>query len=220
MRASRLTLFTVCLLVTLIEAGRAQPASESSILQRVDVHMEYDWKMPKGRAAVQWTTLRETSGLSVAHARIALAGFLYARTIVNHEETRRNLIERTESAAVDLVKGADRFAMDKWRLEAGGLSFPIYPWQRVPSDQLRDVRTYTAFLIETSDGHVAGYLKMAWGLERILAPAAPLIVFEALARELTEAGRVLLGRVIRSINDFYGRWTSRTPLAFSVRTLL
>ncbi len=44
---------------------------------------------------------------------------------------------------------------------------------------------------------------MAVGYERILAPAAPLIVFEALAKELPGPERVLLGKVILWINECY-----------------
>lgn len=181
-------------------------------VQRVDVHMEYDLRptinegeMPRGRAAVEWTTLREARGLSEAEARIAVAGFLYARTIVAHEETRRNLLERTEQAAIGLEKGADRFLIDAWQLDAGGLRFPIYPWQHVSPQDVRDARTYTAYLIEMSAGGVGGHLDMAWGAERVLAPAAPLIVFEDLARTLSDTERVRLGRVIHLINEFYGR---------------
>ncbi len=185
----------VALLLALIDDGKAQSAQEFTVLQRVVVGMEYHWKMPKVLAAVQWTTLREATGLSVEHTKVALAGFLYARTIVNHAETRRALIERTQPAATGLVQGGERFAMDDWRLEAGGRSFPIYPWQSVAPDRVQSARTYTAYLIERLDGLIEGHLEMAWGYERILAPAAPLIVFEALAKELPGPERVLLGRV-------------------------
>ncbi len=199
----------VALLLVSIDKGNAQSAQEFTVLQRVVVGMEYHWKMPKGLAAVQWTTLREATGLSVEHTKVALAGFLYARTIVNHAETRRALIERTQPAAMGLVQGGERFAMDDWRLEAGGRSFPIYPWQSVAPDRVQSARTYTAYLIERLDGLIEGHLEMAWGYERILAPAAPLIVFEALAKELPGPERVLLGRVILSINDFYSRMDLR-----------
>ena len=205
----------VTLLLAFIHDGKAQSAQEFTVLQRVDVVMEYNWKMPKGLAAVQWTTLGETTGLSVEHTKVTLAGFLYARTIVNHAETRRALIERTQPAAMGLVQGGERFAMDDWRLEAGGLSFPIYPWQSIPSDRVQSARTYTAYLIERPDGSIEGHLEMAVGLERILTPAAPLIVFEALAKELPGPERVLLGRVILAINDFY----TRTDLRDTARLL-
>ncbi len=203
MRAVHRAGLIVALLLALIDDGKAQSAQEFTVLQRVDVGMEYDWKMPKGLAAVQWTTVREATGLSVEDTKVTLAGFLYARTIVNHAETRRALIERTQPAAMGLVQGGERFAMDDWRLEAGGRSFPIYPWQSVAPDRVQSARTYTAYLIERPDGLIGGHLEMAVGYERILAPAAPLIVFEALAKELPGPERVLLGRVILSINDFY-----------------
>ncbi len=193
------------LLLASIDNGNAQSAQEFTVLQRVDVAMEYHWKRPKGLAAVQWTTLREATGLSVKHMKVALAGFLYARTIVIHAETRRALIERTQPAAMGLVQGGERFAMDDWRLETGGLSFPIYPWQSVAPDRVQSARTYTAYLIERSDGFIGGHLELAVGYERILAPAAPLIVFEALTKGLAGPERVLLGRVILLINDFYSR---------------
>ena len=91
------------LLLASIGKGNAQSAQEFTVLQRMDVAMEYEWKMPKGLAAVRWTTLRQTTGLSVEYMKVALAGFLYARTIVNHAETRHALIERTQPAAMRLV---------------------------------------------------------------------------------------------------------------------
>ena len=209
MRAPLRTGLIVVLLLASIDDGKAQSAQEFTVLQRVDVVMEFDWKMPKGLAAVQWTTLRKATGLSVEHTKVVLAGFLYARTIVSHAETRRALIERTQPAAMGLVQGGERFAMDDWRLEAGGLSFPIYPWQSVAPDRVQTARTYMAHLIERPDGFIGGHLEMAVGLERILAPAAPLIVFEALAKELPGPERVLLGRVILAINDFYSRMDLR-----------
>ena len=141
MRAPLRAGLIVVLLLASIDDGKAQSAQEFTVLQRVDVVMEFDWKMPKGLAAVQWTTLREATGLSVEHTKVALAGFLYARTIVNHAETRRALIERTQPAAMGLVQGGERFAMDDWRLEAGGLSFPIYPWQSVASAQAASIES-------------------------------------------------------------------------------
>lgn len=209
MRPARRAGLIVALVLALIADGKAQSAQEFTVLQRVDVVMGYDRKMPKGLAAVQWTVLREATGLSVEHAKVALAGFLYARTIVNHAETRRALIERTRPAAMRLVQGGERFEMDDWRLEAGGVSVPIYPWQSVTSDRVQSARTYMAYLIERPDGFIGGHLEMAVGLERILAPAAPLIVFEALAKVLPSPERVLLGRVILAINDLYSRMDLR-----------
>lgn len=195
----------VALLVASIGDGMAQSGQELKTLLRVDVAMQYEWKMRKGRAAVRWTTLGEASGLSVEYGKVALAGFLYARTIADHAETRRALVERTQPAAMGLVLAGNSFRMDDWRLEAGGLGFPVYPWQRVAPDRLGNARTYTAHLIETADGSVGGKLEMAVGYERILAPAAPLVLFEALARELPAPRREVLGRVILSINGFYSR---------------
>jgi len=195
----------VAVLLVSTATGNAQTTPGFTVLQRVDVLMDYSWKMPKGSAAVRWTTLHETHGLSESYTKIALAGFLYARTIVNHAETRRTLINRTEPAAVGLVKGAESFEMEPFSLEAGGMSFPVYPWKNVTPEMARDARTYTAYLVERPDGTIGGHLTMASGYERILAPAAPLIVFQRLAGELSGPERVLLGRVIHSINDFYSR---------------
>ena len=135
--------FIALLLLASISVGNAQLAQDFTVLQQVEVLLEYDGKMPKGLAAVQWETLRQIHGLSIEDAKIVLAGFLYARTIVNHAETRYALIERTEPGAVGLVQGTEGFVIEDWRLETGGFSFPIYPWQSVAPERVKNARTYT-----------------------------------------------------------------------------
>ncbi len=174
-------------------------------LQRVDVKMSFHWKEPAGSATVIWSTLKTPSSLSSPFMKISLAGFLYARTIVNHAETRLDLLKRTQSAAVRLLRGSKEFELGEWNLDAGGRKFKIYPWRWVAAEEIKDARTYTARLIQTPNGSLGGHLEMAQGLERILAPAAPLIVFTKLSQELNPTERILLGRVIFSINDFYSR---------------
>ena len=53
MRAPLRAGFIVALLFASIDNGNAQSVQELTVLQRVDVAMDFDWKMPKGLAAVQ-----------------------------------------------------------------------------------------------------------------------------------------------------------------------
>ena len=107
-------------------------------------------------------------------------------------------------AAKKLINGETIFKVDNWMLYAGGMSFPIWPWQMVNSKTLMKPKTYSAVLVPIQTEYLGIILNMAWGLERILAPASTLLVFSALSKELGTGDRKRLGVVLRVMNKFYG----------------
>src|SRR3990172_769352 len=178
---------------------------------RLDIMMDTDARrlaarIP-GQAAVRWEAIASHPMLPGDRARIALAALLYGRILFAHEETRADLFARIERAARGLAEGDDTFKVESWDLRAGGLSFPIWPWRLVGPGELTSARTYKygATLIGSHTGEFFGILlDMAFGLERVLAPASALITLSAVSQELDRNGRMLLGEVLLAMNGHYG----------------
>lgn len=185
--------------------ARFRRMPRKNTLAQVEVSMVFDWQKTRNVASVKWTMLNQSSGLSTDSKKIALAAFLYARTIVNHSETRHALVERTGPGATQLMNGARFFLMDDWSLFAGGHRFSIYPWDILEPESISEsARTYKASLLEI-DGTFGGHLKMAFGYEQVLAPAAPLILIASLANDLSAPTREVLGKAVLLVNGFYGQ---------------
>ena len=142
-----------------------------------------------GQAAVRWETIAAHPSLPGDRARIALAALLYGRMLFAHEETRVELFARVERAAKILAEGGATFTVETWDLQAGGMSFPIWPWRLVGPDKLTNAKTYVVTLIGSQNGEFFGILlDMAVGLERVLAPASVLVTLSAVSQELDRNG--------------------------------
>lgn len=164
-----------------------------------------------GQAAIRWETIASHPSLPGDRARIALAALLYGRILFAHEETRVELFARVERAARGLAEDGSIFKVDTWDLQAGGMSYPIWPWRLVGPGELTSAKTYVATLIGSHTGELFGIrLDMAFGLERVLAPASALVTLSAVSQELDRNGRILLGQVLLAMNGHYG-----TPQAIS-----
>jgi hypothetical protein len=61
---------------------------------RLDVLMRFDIRSGHGCAGVRWTILEELEPRLLAPHQSALVALLYARTLVNHSETRTELFDR------------------------------------------------------------------------------------------------------------------------------
>lgn len=158
-----------------------------------------------GQAAVHWETIASHPLLPDDRDRIALAALLYGRILFAHEETRVELFHRVGRAARRLVEGEPTFKVDTWNLQAGGMSFPIWPWRLVGPGELKSAKVYIATLIGSDTEEFFGILlDLAFGLERILAPASALVALSALSKDLDRDDRILLGQVLLVMNGYYG----------------
>jgi hypothetical protein len=187
--------------------------------QRLEILMDFDLQLGIGLAATRWQTLRSHPQLTESLARIALVALLYGRTLVNHAETRSELYERVQRAAQGLFEGDPSPQFDEWKLEAGGLSFQIWPWSIVSPEQLSKSKAYTATLLPLQGGTLGIYLDMAGGLERVLAPSAPVISIFRLSDELEAHERQKLGATLLAMNSFYGRPERSKKIGSELRAL-
>ena len=197
---------TACLVNTALEVPPAAPADylRLEILMDTDAPRLLQGQTPT--ALVRWQTLSAHPFLSADRARIALAALLYGRILFAHEETRTELFQRVQRAAEKLADGEPTFPVERWRLQAGGMSFPIWPWRIVNPTELKSPKVYIATLIGREDGsRLSIQLDMAPGLERMLAPASALIPLVTLSKELDAQDRRRLGNVLRAMNKYYGR---------------
>jgi hypothetical protein len=174
-------------------------------LLRLEVLMDYQVtaRGGSGIAAVRWQPLTESAALPGDRSRIALAALHYGRILSVHGESREELFRRVGLAAHDLAEGAAEAQFEPWPLQIGGTSFDIWPWYLVEPAQLKP-RTYTSTLKDEGRGHLSVWLKMAWGLENVLAPASALLAISALALELDAKDRIVLGHTLVAMNDYYG----------------
>lgn len=197
--------------------------AETSYL-RLEIMMDTDARslaarIP-GQAAVRWENIASHPLLPNVRARIALASLLYGRILLAHEETRVELFHRVGRAARRLVEGDTTFTVEPWDLQAGGMSFPIWPWRLVGPGELKIAKAYIATLIGSDSGEVFGILlDMAFGLERILAPASAVAALSALSQELDKDDRVLLGQVLLAMNGHYGTPQTASRLGSEVAAL-
>lgn len=174
---------------------------------RLDVAMDFR-VLPRagsvsGRGGIAWHDLKRHPALDGTRCRIALACLLYGRILMAHAETRDELFERVGRASVRHLLVGEPAAFDEWVLRAGDGEFGIWPWDPGDPADLQGARTYAATLKGDKRG-VWIHLKMAWGLERVLAPASVLITVGSLSRGLGAEDRVLLGRCIGAMQAHYG----------------
>ncbi len=171
---------------------------------KLDVLMKFDIRSGQGVAALRWIVMRPHASLSYEQTRIALVALLYARTLVNHQETRGELFDRMAQAARRVLQGDGNLTFEPWTLHVAGRDFSIWPWVLTEPGRATDAKTYTATLQSTSGGSLAIHLKMALGQERILAPSAALIAASGLAIALNDSERTRLAGVLIGINTHYG----------------
>lgn len=170
---------------------------------KLDVLMKFDIRSGQGAGALRWGVVRPHPSLSDEQCRIALVALLYARTLVNHKETRAELFDRMAQAARRVLEGNGKLTFDPWELHVAGMAFSIWPWILTEPERIPDAKTYTATLQSTTRGSLFIHLKMALGQERVLAPSSALIGAYGLATTLTDEARARLARVLLAINAHY-----------------
>lgn len=175
-------------------------------VMRADLFMEYHPLTCTGKAAVQWVSL----GSDDPNLRPFLVALLYARILVVHAETRTKLFELVDVTSKQNVRdeGHTGFLFPEWMLPVG-FGAPeqrIWPWVLVDSPSaLSESKVYVATLQAFPESrHFGINLKMAFGQERILAPASSLIAIRSYAESTDKEGRYELAVLLWQINEFYG----------------
>jgi hypothetical protein len=72
---------------------------------KLDVLMQFDIQSGQGVAALRWIGVSPHPFLSDEQCRTALVALLYARTLVNNDETRAELFKRMSNAARRVLEG-------------------------------------------------------------------------------------------------------------------
>lgn len=168
---------------------------------RLEILMDFDLQLGRGRAAVRWQPLKPHLTLSGEQTRIALAALQYARILIVHGETTGELFHRIATGAQGLIDGDPFLALDPWQLETDGLPLQLWPWAMGRPEELKGSSMYVATLDQSWKGNLDIHLQMSWGQEQVLAPSSVLIGLYTLARSLDADGRILLGRTIRAMNE-------------------
>lgn len=175
-------------------------------IMRADLFMEYHPLTCTGKAAVQWVSL----GSDDSNLRPFLVALLYARILAVHAQTRAKLFELVDVTSKQNVRdeGHTGFLFPEWLLPVG-FGAPeqrIWPWVLVDSPlALSESKVYVATLQACPESRRFGInLKMAFGQERILAPASPLIAIRSYAESTDKEGRYELAVLLWQINEFYG----------------
>jgi hypothetical protein len=187
---------------------------------KLEVLMDLNVLGGAGRGAVQFEPMASHEWLTGHPACIALTTLMFARTLVNHAETREQLRERVFRAATALMMGtSERADFGEWTLSAGGMHFPLWPWEIVQSAAFRDAKSYIARL-QTSklNGTPGIHLKMAWGQERVLAPVSALLPIHVLSRMLGPQGKKVLGYCLVTVSTYYAE--NAAALGSEVRALM
>jgi len=180
-------------------------------VMRADLFMEYHpqnthTRTSTGKAAVQWVSL----GSHDPNVRPFLVALLYARILAAHAETRTKLFELIDVISKRNVsdEGRTGFSFPEWMLHVG-FGVPdqkIWPWVLVDSHRaLSEPKLYNATLLAFPKSRYFGInLKMAFGQERIFAPASALIAITSYAESTDQKGRYELAVLLWQVNEFYG----------------
>jgi hypothetical protein len=164
--------------------------------------------------------LRPHPTLGYDEARIALAALLYGRMLLAHAETRSELYGRVAAAARAAASDGVPFDFAPWTLPAGDGQFVIWPWQWQSPDTIDGkIRTYVATLRGDRKGGLWAHVKMAWGLERVLAPSSALLALQGLSRELPGEDRRRLALVVLAMHAYYGSPECAASLRSDVRAV-
>lgn len=183
--------------------------SSPTEVMRAEIYMEYHPLVGEGAAAVEWVPLTSND----VNLRPCLLALLYARTLVNHAEARKELFNAVDAVSKQNVRdeGRSGFVFPDWSLSIGSGIPPqkIWPWELWDKPAaLTDPKVYRATLQafpEPSNlGRFGINLDMAWGQERILAPACALIAIVTHGLSTDREGRYELAVLLWQINEFYG----------------
>ena len=184
-------------------------ASSSNGPLSLEILMHYNVTTDEGVAALRWICPQRQQSLTDEQcSKIALVALLYARTLVNQEETRRPLFDRVAQAARQVVEGKGKFDFEGWTLTKGGMSVCVWPWIVTNPEMVPSPKTYTATLMTLPiSGSLNIHLSMAFGLELVLVPASALVAICGLAETLPDNDVAKLARVLLEINAFYQKRT-------------
>jgi len=175
-------------------------------VMRADLFMEYHPLTSTGEAAVKWVFLESDD----PNLRPFLVALIYARILAAHVETREELFKLVDVISRQNVRdeGHTGFLFPEWILPVG-LGAPdqrIWPWVIVESPHaLRKPKIYNATLKAFPRSKSFGIkLEMAFGQEKILAPASVLIAITSYAESTDQEGHYELAVLLWQINEFYG----------------
>ena len=171
---------------------------------RLDISMSYYSPTGTGSASVQWIPLSDDS----PDLRAVLICLLYARVLTIIDETRSKLFWIIDELSKANVRdqGQTRFSFPEWSLDIGHSAPPqhIWPWRIYDSpDGMTKPKVYRATLQTSPKGYFDIYLKMAVGLDRVLAPSAALIAIHSYCLKVDQQGCHELALCLWQINEFY-----------------
>jgi hypothetical protein len=142
---------------------------------------------------VRFKDIESHSKYSTEELRAILVTSVFARSLVAHEETRRLLLEKARELSQQLIQNR-AFKFDKWNLEAGGMTFAIYPWQKVSGLHSGKIATATLTIGVITVGLSFDVPLLA--PTRIVFPGIPIHLAEAFCAAATEKGRYQLGLLL------------------------
>jgi hypothetical protein len=180
---------------------------------RMTMNMEFYTMNGFGVANIEWYEDKNPTDLSRTQLKILCVTALYARILVSHKEIRQELLERVSQAAQTFTT-ANRFVFEDWYFSAAGSRLQLWPWQ---FGETFKPKKYEATIFQKG-GSLGFNLKMAWGLERILAPSSVMIAVASLSSELADDGNMLLGRGLLSVKNEYAN-SGSFPIGSDIRAL-
>ncbi|MBI1955652.1 MAG: hypothetical protein HYS38_04595 [Acidobacteria bacterium] len=173
-----------------------------------NLFMEYRPLTRTGSAAVQWLQIASPD----PNLKPFLIALLYGRILYINTETRTKLFWTIDELAKQNVRDEGRtgFLFPDWALDVGFGVPPqtIWPWDLYESPgALSKPKIYKATLQSFQAQDQAGYfgihLTMAFGQDRILAPASLLIAITSYLQSTDQEGCYELAVLLWQINEFY-----------------
>jgi len=165
--------------------------------------MNYSSMLRSGVCSVNWVPLASDDW----RLKPILIALLYCRILGVHKETAPHLMKLVGEISIQNVRteGTYGFEFPHWAPEFGlGVGTQtIWPWEITECACGPETKVYRATLKSALPRWLI-HLDMAFGLERILAPASSLIAINTFAKETDQEGVYELGLFLWLINEYYG----------------
>jgi len=172
-------------------------------VMRLDISMDHSSMLRTGVCTVKWVPLASEDW----RLRPILVALLYCRILSVQKETAQHLMDMVGKVSIQNVRteGATGFDFPIWAPEFGlGVGTQtIWPWEITQSSCSSDAKVYRATL-KSAPPRWLIHLDMAFGLERILAPASALIAIRTFATTSDQEGVYELATMLWLINEYYG----------------
>ena len=169
----------------------------------VKISMDFQINTGIGQAVIEFESIKPIQNVSEVILYYSLASLFYGRILYAHKESRTELFNRIDKIADKMIEEVEEIDFENWEININNNELFIWPWEINSSTYLKKPKVYSAILEGSSIDELSLRMKMAFGLEKILAPSSVLILIYSLSKMLDKTGVKALGLFLKGMNNYY-----------------